>query len=81
MHCGFERNLIHMGWEMPWYSVQDSVAALLAGRRVNRMYLVSYLRQGGVAFGLATTIPRRRLEYADERAPHGAMVSREGRAL
>ncbi len=34
-----------MGWEAPWYSVQDSAEALLAGRRVNRFYLVSYLRQ------------------------------------
>ncbi len=34
-----------MGWEVPWYSVQDSAEALLAGRRVNRFYLVCYLRQ------------------------------------
>jgi predicted dithiol-disulfide oxidoreductase (DUF899 family) len=33
-----------MGWEMPWYSAQDSIEALLAGRRVNMFYLVSYLR-------------------------------------
>ena len=25
-----------MGWDMPWYSVQDSAEALLAGRRVGR---------------------------------------------
>jgi len=39
-----------MGWEMPWYSVQGSAAALLAGRRVNRFYLVCYLRQGDKVF-------------------------------
>ncbi len=35
-----------MGWDVPWYSVQDSAEALLAGRKVNRFYLVCYLRQG-----------------------------------
>jgi predicted dithiol-disulfide oxidoreductase (DUF899 family) len=39
-----------MGWDMPWYSVQDSAEALLAGRQVGRMYLVSYLRQGDRVF-------------------------------
>jgi predicted dithiol-disulfide oxidoreductase (DUF899 family) len=39
-----------LGWEMPWYSVQGSVGALLAGRQVNRMYLVCYLRQGDRVF-------------------------------
>ena len=39
-----------MGWEMPWYSVQGSVGALLAGRQVGRMYLVCYLRQGDRVF-------------------------------
>jgi predicted dithiol-disulfide oxidoreductase (DUF899 family) len=39
-----------MGWDMPWYSVIDSAEALLAGRRVNRFYLVSYLRQGDRVF-------------------------------
>ncbi|HUB60551.1 MAG TPA: DUF899 family protein [Puia sp.] len=35
-----------MGWEQPWYSVRDSVAKLLVGRRVDMMYIVCYLRQG-----------------------------------
>lgn len=35
-----------MGWDVPWYSVQHSAEALLAERRVNRFYLVSYLRRG-----------------------------------
>jgi predicted dithiol-disulfide oxidoreductase (DUF899 family) len=39
-----------MGWDMPWYSVIDSAEALLAGRRVNRFYLVAYLRQGDRVF-------------------------------
>jgi predicted dithiol-disulfide oxidoreductase (DUF899 family) len=39
-----------MGWTMPWYSVDDSAEALLAGRRVNRFYLVCYLRRGARVF-------------------------------
>jgi predicted dithiol-disulfide oxidoreductase (DUF899 family) len=39
-----------MGWQMPWYSAQDSAEALLAGRRVNRFYLVCYLRDGDRVF-------------------------------
>ncbi len=39
-----------MGWDVPWYSVQNSVEALLAGRQVNRFYLVCYLRQGDRVF-------------------------------
>jgi hypothetical protein len=33
-----------MGWDVPWYSAQDSADALLAGRRVGMFYLVCYLR-------------------------------------
>ncbi|MGO9849897.1 MAG: DUF899 family protein, partial [Methylocella sp.] len=33
-----------MGWEMPWYSAQDSLDTLLIGRRVGRFHLVCYLR-------------------------------------
>jgi predicted dithiol-disulfide oxidoreductase (DUF899 family) len=39
-----------MGWDQPWYSVQDSAEALLAGRRFNRFYLVCYLRHGDQVF-------------------------------
>src|SRR5258706_11475879 len=39
-----------MGWEVPWYSVQDSADALLAGRRVGMFYLVCYLRHGDRVF-------------------------------
>lgn len=39
-----------MGWDMPWYSAQDSLNTLLAGRRVGLMYLVCYLRRGSEVF-------------------------------
>jgi predicted dithiol-disulfide oxidoreductase (DUF899 family) len=39
-----------MGWEVPWYSAQDSLDSLLVGRRVGRMHLVCYLRQGSNVF-------------------------------
>ena len=39
-----------MGWEMPWYSAQDSLDTLLVGRRVGMMHIVCYLRQGGSVF-------------------------------
>jgi predicted dithiol-disulfide oxidoreductase (DUF899 family) len=39
-----------MGWDMPWYSAQGSVAALLTGRRVGMMHLVCYLRLGDRVF-------------------------------
>ena len=39
-----------MGWEMPWYSAQDSLNTLLVGRRVGKFHLVCYLRQGSNVF-------------------------------
>jgi predicted dithiol-disulfide oxidoreductase (DUF899 family) len=39
-----------MGWEMPWYSAQDSLDTLLVGRRVGMMHIVCYLRQGSSVF-------------------------------
>jgi Bacterial protein of unknown function (DUF899) len=39
-----------MGWDVPWYSVQDSAEALLAGRPVEMFYLVCYLRHGDRVF-------------------------------
>jgi predicted dithiol-disulfide oxidoreductase (DUF899 family) len=39
-----------MGWEMPWYSAQDSLDALLVGREVGLFHLVCYLRQGSDVF-------------------------------
>jgi predicted dithiol-disulfide oxidoreductase (DUF899 family) len=39
-----------MGWDQPWYSIQDSAEALLAGRPFNRFMLVCYLRDGDRVF-------------------------------
>jgi predicted dithiol-disulfide oxidoreductase (DUF899 family) len=39
-----------MGWEMPWYSAQDSLDILLVGRRVGMMHIVCYLRQESNVF-------------------------------
>jgi len=39
-----------MGWEMPWYSAQDSLDTLLIGRQKNLMHLVCYLRDGDRVF-------------------------------
>jgi predicted dithiol-disulfide oxidoreductase (DUF899 family) len=39
-----------MGWEMPWYSAQDSLDTLLIERRVGMMHIVCYLRQGDRVF-------------------------------
>ncbi len=39
-----------MGWDMPWYSTQDSLDALLVGRRVGMFHLVCYLRHGDKVF-------------------------------
>jgi len=47
-----------MGWEMPWYSAQDSLETLLAGRRVGTMYIACYLRQGSRVFETYWTTKR-----------------------
>ena len=40
-----------MGWQVPWYSAQEeSLDALLTGRKKNMMYLMCYLRQGQKVF-------------------------------
>jgi predicted dithiol-disulfide oxidoreductase (DUF899 family) len=40
-----------MGWDMPWYSAQDSLGTLLASpKRAGMMHLVCYLRDGGRVF-------------------------------
>ena len=39
-----------MGWDMPWYSAKDSLETLLVGRRIGRMHIVCYLRQGSKVF-------------------------------
>ena len=39
-----------MGWDMPWYSAQASLDALLVGRQVGLFHLVCYLRLGDRVF-------------------------------
>ena len=39
-----------MGWDVPWYSAVGSLEKLLVGRRVGRMHIVCYLRQGDQVF-------------------------------
>jgi predicted dithiol-disulfide oxidoreductase (DUF899 family) len=39
-----------MGWDMPWYSAQGSLDALLAGRQIGLFHLVCYLRDGDRVF-------------------------------
>jgi predicted dithiol-disulfide oxidoreductase (DUF899 family) len=53
-----------MGWEMPWYSALGSLETLLVGRRVGRMHLVCYLRQGSKVFETYWTTSRG-VEYMD----------------
>ncbi|MGX9120968.1 DUF899 family protein [Mesorhizobium sp. BHbsci] len=53
-----------MGWEMPWYSAQDSLDTLLAGRRAGLMYLICYLRRGAEVFETYWTT-RRGVEAMD----------------
>jgi predicted dithiol-disulfide oxidoreductase (DUF899 family) len=47
-----------MGWEMPWYSALGSLDTLLVGRRVGRMHIVCYLRQGSKVFETYWTTAR-----------------------
>jgi predicted dithiol-disulfide oxidoreductase (DUF899 family) len=39
-----------MGWDMPWYSAEPSLNALLVGRTVGLMHLVCYVREGDRVF-------------------------------
>jgi len=47
-----------MGWQMPWYSAQGSLDTLLVGRRIGRMHIVCYLRQGSRVFETYWTTSR-----------------------
>ena len=47
-----------MGWEMPWYSAQDSLDTLLVGRRIGFMHVVCYLRRGSGVFETYWTTSR-----------------------
>lgn len=39
-----------MGWEIPWYSAQDSISTLLIGRKLGKFHLVCYVRRGSKVF-------------------------------
>ena len=39
-----------MDWKMPWYSARDSLDTLLAGRQINLMHLICYVRDGDRVF-------------------------------
>ena len=47
-----------MGWDTPWYSAQASLKTLLVGRRIGRMHLICYLRQGSKVFETYWTTSR-----------------------
>ncbi len=53
-----------MGWEMPWYSAEDSLETLLVGREVGKMHVVCYLRNGERVFETYWTT-RRGVEAMD----------------
>lgn len=39
-----------MGWDHPWYSAQQSLESLLAGRQIGKFHIVCYLRHGDRVF-------------------------------
>jgi predicted dithiol-disulfide oxidoreductase (DUF899 family) len=48
-----------MGWGQPWYSApRSSLETLLVGRRIGRMHIVCYLRQGSKVFETYWTTSR-----------------------
>jgi predicted dithiol-disulfide oxidoreductase (DUF899 family) len=53
-----------MGWDMPWYSAQPSLGALLAGREIGLFHLVCYVRDGDRVFETYWT-KRRGVEAMD----------------
>jgi predicted dithiol-disulfide oxidoreductase (DUF899 family) len=53
-----------MGWDLPWYSAEQSLESLLIGREIGLMHLVSYLRDGDRVFETYWTT-RRGVEAMD----------------
>jgi predicted dithiol-disulfide oxidoreductase (DUF899 family) len=53
-----------MGWDMPWYSAQDSLGELLDGRQTGLFHLVCYVRDGDRVFETYWT-KRRGVEAMD----------------
>jgi len=47
-----------MGWDMPWYSAQASLDALLVERQIGSMHLVCYVRDGDRVFETYSTTGR-----------------------
>ena len=47
-----------MGWDVPWYSAEGSLDTLLVGRRIGRMHVVCYLRDGDRVFETYWTTSR-----------------------
>src|ERR1035441_542082 len=39
-----------MGWQLPWYSAEQSLETLLAGRVIGTMHIVCYVRDGDRVF-------------------------------
>jgi predicted dithiol-disulfide oxidoreductase (DUF899 family) len=39
-----------MGWDVPWYSAQESLDTLLTGRQIGKFHVVCYLRDGDRVF-------------------------------
>ncbi len=39
-----------MGWDVPWYSAQQSLDTLLTGRQIGRFHVVCYVRHGDMVF-------------------------------
>jgi predicted dithiol-disulfide oxidoreductase (DUF899 family) len=53
-----------MGWEMPWYSAENSLETLLVRRQIGMFHLVCYLRQANDVFETYWTT-RRGVEAMD----------------
>jgi predicted dithiol-disulfide oxidoreductase (DUF899 family) len=72
-----------MGWDMPWYSAQPSLGALLVGRQAGLFHLVCYVRDGNRVFETYWTT-RRGVEAMDnsyalmDLTLHGRQESWEG---
>ena len=47
-----------MNWDLPWYSAQPSLDALLVGRRIGMMHVVCYVRDGDRVFETYWTTDR-----------------------
>jgi len=53
-----------MGWDVPWYSAEQSLDTLLDGRRIGMMHVVCYVREGDRVFETYWTT-RRGVEVMD----------------